>query len=275
MGSKGSGDDRELSGLQYPAPGEPESQADPVAVGRRIVQLRGKLRQEEFAAELGVHTNTLGRYERGERLPDAELLIALSKARGVSADWVLFGLPPMSLEEAASQPLRARALMGYHSEHLVEEIRATYLHSENVALVKLYDVEVGGGRGRVAPEQGRVKAIRNFERTWLHQELNATEDDVYLLTVRGDSMAPVLSDGDVILVDKRVHEVVQEDIYVVRIDDALYAKYGQRLPGGLVKFWSENEKISPPFTVNVHDQSVAPTFEVIGRACWRGGRIRR
>jgi len=272
MGSKGTDQPGELSSSEYQKPGEPES--SPAAVGRRIAQLRGKMRQEDFAAELGIHSNTLGRYERGEkkRLPDGELLIALSRARGVSSDWVLFGLPPMGVEEAMHQPFRSIALLRHHTEGLQQQLREKD-QLENMVYVPLYDVEVGAGRGKVAPESEHIITYRVFDRDWLQRELTATEADVYLVKVRGDSNYSVVNDGDVILVDKRVHDVIEEGCYVIRIEDTLSLKFGQRLPGGLLRFWGANEAVSPPFTVNANDPNVGESFSILGRAWWRGGKI--
>lgn len=58
-------------------------------LGERIRELRGRRTRERFATELGIHKNTLARYEQGERLPDAELLQRLCSLCGVSADWLI------------------------------------------------------------------------------------------------------------------------------------------------------------------------------------------
>jgi phage repressor protein C with HTH and peptisase S24 domain len=111
--------------------------------------------------------------------------------------------------------------------------------------------------------------------TSLAAKFGATEADVYLVSVTGESMAPLICDGDVILVDRRDRDLRRDDVYVIRMDDALLVKNVQVLPGGAVRIWSENDKISAPFTVNVHDQALAPGYEVIGRVLWRGGTLRR
>ena len=251
-----------------------EPATTPDAVGTRIAEIRGALRQDEFAAEIGVHANTLGRYERGERLPDTDFLVALSTKKNISADWLLFGLPPMKATEAADNSLRQLALARYHTTGLSSELKAS-APDPDAAYVKLYDVEVGGGRAKVVPEQGRVLAYRIFSRAWLRDEMLATEDDVYLVTVRGDSMQGVLNDRDIVLVDRRVREIAAEEVYIIRIDDALVVKYAQRQPGGIVHVWSANERVSPPFNVDLNDPRVGDNFAVLGLAWWRGGRIRR
>lgn len=60
-------------------------------IGGRIADLRGEEDQKAFAARLGVHWQTLGRYERGERLPDTDFVLSLMRVRGISADWLFNG----------------------------------------------------------------------------------------------------------------------------------------------------------------------------------------
>lgn len=66
------------------------------SLGQRLVHYRGNHTQAEFASLLGIHENTLARYERGERLPNLRFLLLL-KQRGVRIDWLLEGLSVGSL----------------------------------------------------------------------------------------------------------------------------------------------------------------------------------
>lgn len=57
----------------------------------------------EFCKKYGLHTNTLARYERGERSPDAGFLKALVDA-GYNANWILTGTG--SIREATDDKAR-------------------------------------------------------------------------------------------------------------------------------------------------------------------------
>ncbi|HCF58375.1 MAG TPA: hypothetical protein DFS52_10330 [Myxococcales bacterium] len=61
------------------------------AIGRRIVEIRGVTPQHEFATRIGIHKNTLSRYERGLHMPDAQALLAVSEACHVSIEWLVTG----------------------------------------------------------------------------------------------------------------------------------------------------------------------------------------
>lgn len=73
-----------------------------VDIGKRIAYIRGVSSQQAFAAKIGVHKNTLGNYERGERTPDAEFLSKLANI-GVNTHWVITGEGAMSTEDGGRQ----------------------------------------------------------------------------------------------------------------------------------------------------------------------------
>lgn len=55
----------------------------------RIRELRGDMTQGQFAEKIGVSRPTIGLYESGARIPDAEVLRDISEKCNVSADWLL------------------------------------------------------------------------------------------------------------------------------------------------------------------------------------------
>ena len=68
-------------------------------MGERLKQLRlsKKMTQGTLAKKLGVSVSTVGMYERGQRNPDNEMLIKISKVFSVSVD-VLLGVRELSCE---------------------------------------------------------------------------------------------------------------------------------------------------------------------------------
>lgn len=60
-------------------------------MAQRLRAIRGTLTQAEFAHRLGIHKNTLGRYERGESEPDTQIARQLCTLFGVQPHWLLFG----------------------------------------------------------------------------------------------------------------------------------------------------------------------------------------
>lgn len=60
-------------------------------LGNNIKVLREErgLTRQELAKELGISLSALGNYERGDRTPDADLIITLAYHFGVSSDFIL------------------------------------------------------------------------------------------------------------------------------------------------------------------------------------------
>lgn len=52
---------------------------DPVAIGKRLTDLRGKKSQTEVAKELGISVSAMSMYETGERVPRDEVKEQLAK----------------------------------------------------------------------------------------------------------------------------------------------------------------------------------------------------
>jgi transcriptional regulator with XRE-family HTH domain len=65
--------------------------ADLVAIGRRIRQIRGKGRQDDFAPLLGITQGQLSKIESGKLAPGLDLLLRLRERGGKSVDWILMG----------------------------------------------------------------------------------------------------------------------------------------------------------------------------------------
>lgn len=60
-------------------------------IGRRIQHVRGEMSQTAFAELLGISRSSLLRYEKDERLPDADFLALLCERLGADGHWLLTG----------------------------------------------------------------------------------------------------------------------------------------------------------------------------------------
>lgn len=62
-------------------------------IGNRVAQKRieKKYSQEKFAEALGMTRTAIGKIERGETMPKADTLLAITELLGISSDWILKG----------------------------------------------------------------------------------------------------------------------------------------------------------------------------------------
>lgn len=65
----------------------------------RLKIVRGELTQAEFADKLGIHKNTVGRYERGETEPDLSVAAKIYTEFEFLPLWLILGEGPMRLGE--------------------------------------------------------------------------------------------------------------------------------------------------------------------------------
>jgi len=138
------------------------------------------------------------------------------------------------------------------------------------APIRLYDVQAAAGNGAVVGVE-QVADTLMFKRSWIHQELHAQPNDLYLIFVDGESMEPTLRPGDIILVDRRdAHSIPRDGIYVLRMDNSLLVKRLQRLPGRKVKVTSDNPAYEP-FDLSL--DAPGEDLAIIGRVVWSGRRM--
>lgn len=92
-------------------------------VGRRIKQIRGKLRQSEFAEIIGVQQGTISVYEKG-RIPEPLILQRIAEYGKTTVEWLLKGegLAGQAGQAAANTASPEYAAAPYVSLALLEEI---------------------------------------------------------------------------------------------------------------------------------------------------------
>ena len=134
--------------------------------------------------------------------------------------------------------------------------------------VTLLEVAVSAGPGAIPGSELPVAQI-GFDPAWLNRLTAAGPEELNLVQVEGDSMAPTLLPGDDILVDRSDGEPrVRDGIYVLRMEDNLMVK---RLT-------------LHPVTRRVTVQSDNPSYadwpdlalsdiKLIGRVIWTGRRV--
>jgi phage repressor protein C with HTH and peptisase S24 domain len=103
-----------------------------------------------------------------------------------------------------------------------------------------------------------------FSSAWLRR--NGLEPAMLsAIEVEGDSMEPVLRDGDEILVDRSLRPL-RAGIHVVRLDDVLLVKRVERAGSERLRVISDNPAYAA-FERPVGD------VEIVGRVVWKGGRL--
>ena len=107
-----------------------------------------------------------------------------------------------------------------------------------------------------------------FTKHWL-RKMGVTDKQCSAARVAGDSMEPTLSEGDMVLIDHQQREVIGDSIYIIRMDQHLYAKRLRWVPSGMLEIISDNH-LYPP--MNMEPAHLAE-IDDIGKIIYRGGVV--
>lgn len=134
--------------------------------------------------------------------------------------------------------------------------------------IRRLDVRASAGPGALTDGEGTLRPM-GFDRLWLKRICQGREEDLSVIEVVGDSMAPTLNDGDDILVDGSVSKHrVRDGIYVMRRDSELVVKRLSTNPAdGSLTIASDNPAY-PTWS------GCAPaSVDIIGRVLWAGRKF--
>jgi phage repressor protein C with HTH and peptisase S24 domain len=140
--------------------------------------------------------------------------------------------------------------------------------SPSTRYIRRLDVRASAGPGALADAEATLQQI-GFDQAWLRRISRGRDEDLSIIEVIGDSMAPTLSDGDDILVDCSVaNDRVREGIYVMRRDGELMVKRLSTSPAdGTLTIASDNPAY--PTWTGCHANSI----DIIGRVLWAGRKF--
>lgn len=134
--------------------------------------------------------------------------------------------------------------------------------------VPRFDIQASAGPGAFA-EGERAIAHLGFSPAWLKQLSGSSPDELSIIRVQGDSMAPTLNDGDDIMVDRSPAGTRPRDgIYVLRHDETLMLKRIALHPGSKRLTISSDNPAYPSWP-----DCNAEAVDVIGRVVWAGRKI--
>lgn len=88
-----------------------------------------------------------------------------------------------------------------------------------------------------------------------------TTDGVYMFKVPTDSMAPTITQNDIVFIDTNVKEYIGEGVYSFNLNGETYIKRLQRLPTGVIMALSDNP-LYHPFEIT---EELFDTAKIIGK----------
>lgn len=212
---------------------------------RALMAERGES-QAELARAIDTPRQTISVWISKNKLPRPEALAKLAEHYGVSPAWLQYGAAP-----------------GSTGDSLV-------LGDGSISIPR-YDLEASCGAGAPGADAPALVSLVVVTPDWLERYApGASRRSLSLLQVSGDSMAPTLADGDVVVVDSSQRAVRDDAIYALQYGGSLYIKRVQ-MGFGKILVISDN----PAYRTLELPEAETDRLVVLGRvyACMRSGRL--
>ena len=213
------------------------------AFGTRMRQRREMLglHKQVLAEAVGLSLTTIQQYENGQ-MPKGSHAVRLAEALDCSLDWLLAG----------------RGDCGGGIVHTSEA---------RLMMVPMAEARLSAGAGSFETD-GDV--LRHYAFRWDFLRRKGNPAQMVLLRVAGDSMRPRIVNNDVVLIDQSQREPIPGRIYAVGVEDMVYLKVLDAMPGKLI-LTSINPEYAP-IEADTSEQ-LAGMVRIIGRAVWVGREL--
>lgn len=196
-----------------------------------------QMTQSDLSRAVGITPAAVKKWIEGKVVsPKATDCYVLSQALGVNWVWLVAGKGGIEGDRSLS-------------------------NDEFVALEKL-DLKASCGTGnQIALPDAGVELL-SVGRSWFESQFpRFMPGNIRIVTAEGDSMSPMIEDGDLVFLDVREASCDRDGVYFLMMDDLFFIKRVQRTFGGRLILISENPKY--------RDIEIAPdsqvTFKVFGR----------
>lgn len=200
--------------------------------------------RESFSTLTGIALSTIGNYERGDRVPDADMIWRYREASGISADWILGG--------------------GSQTPTPIGGVKKLQSLDRMIRLPIYSEVMASAGPGST-PASEVADGILALDRRFLRDQ-GAVPEQCAVIWARGDSMMPTIPDGSALVVDRSQLEIADGCIMVLNVGGSLLVKRVQRLISGDVRLVSDNRDYeSETLSPHMLDQ-----VRVVGRVVYFG-----
>ena len=200
-------------------------------------------KDSQLAAYLGVSAQAISQARKKDKIPDGWLIKA-AVSGGVSLDELLLGRPRSSRPEVAIDADDSSFEMDF-------------------CTVPLVAARLSAGGGSLETE-GDVLHHMAFRRDWMARKGNPA--NMVMMRVHGDSMEPFIQHGDLVLVDQSRKAVIPHMVYAVGVDEGIYLKALETLPGQKLVLRSFNDRYAP-IEVDMRGD-MADSIRIIGKVLW-------
>ncbi|OYX43317.1 MAG: hypothetical protein B7Z02_09205 [Rhodobacterales bacterium 32-67-9] len=190
--------------------------------GKRLASFRQSLglSQRAFGAAIGTSHATVAFIEGDERDPSRAFLQKISDTYGVNADWLLSGHGEMLRAPGGGYEAR-RGSVEPADRSKPGHGDVTYAGIE-YAFARRMALSISAGNGLTPIDEGEAEGVA-FPVAWLRRQ-GINSDLAVLVSVKGDSMAPAIPDGALVLIHVAERSIASAGIYAFNLDGESYVK---------------------------------------------------
>lgn len=201
-----------------------------------------------FAKEAGVSQSGFHRVFKGGE-PGLQMLVAIAKAANVNVGWLATG-------EGAMRPGEREAQK-----------------SPEYVGIPRYDASLSAGNGIWNADRATLLDHIPFTPEFLRRRLGrSSTEDLLVLTAEGESMDPVISDGDLVMIDQRKKDL-KDGIFAFVHNGEARIKWLRKTITGDIEVISLNQ--SPLFPKEIIKKDELEGFQLIGKVVWCGHHFAR
>ncbi|MFP4480096.1 MAG: S24 family peptidase [Desulfohalobiaceae bacterium] len=195
---------------------------------QRLAQATSLRSQADLASFLDLHRSSISRAKQRDTVPQA-WISRICQAFDLDPCWLAHGEPT----------------------------------SPNLCLVPKVQARLGAGGGSYLVDS-ETEGEFAFRRDWLRKK--GQPERMLLMQVLGDSMEPVIREGDTVLIDRSQQELSSGGIYALGLEETILVKRLEKRPGALVLI-SANPAYAPIHLQGEELHSVRLIGRVVGM--WR------
>lgn len=204
------------------------------ALLNRIMDATGIHSQSELAKELEINRSGITHARNNNKIPD-KWILKLYRKFGFNPNWIESGIGSAFLKGQSDT------------------------ESEFKSIPKVA-ARLSAGTGSFECEDN-ITDYLSFQAKWLAQKGSANA--MVAMEVFGQSMEPVIREGDTVLIDQAQKNIIAGAIYAVGVDDTILVKRLEKHPNRLV-LCSDNKDYEPIY-LNSNEME---TIRIIGKVIW-------
>ncbi len=212
----------------------------------RLLEALRFTKDVQLAEFLGVSAQAVYQARKKDKVPDGWLVRA-AYTGNISIDALLQGerQPENKLHIDNSQDMAEDAF------------------EQEFCTVPLVAAKLSAGGGSLETESVVLQRMA-FRRSWLTRKGNP--DAMVMMRIYGDSMEPYMQHGDLTLIDTSRKSIIPHAVFAVGVDDGIYVKALETLPGQVLVLRSFNERYSP-IEIDMRGD-LADSVRIIGKVLW-------